>query len=139
MDDFQTVFELIGVLARQRYVAAEHSFGTLGFNHTEARLLRLLSEQAGESTQDALSARMTLDRSNAGRALQRLEDSGYLTRARSGTDKRRNLVQLTESGRLAVVELGKLRQALIQEFCGGLSPADARTLVELLRKVVQHG
>ncbi|MEJ7787147.1 MAG: MarR family transcriptional regulator [Solirubrobacteraceae bacterium] len=48
----------------------------MGLNHTEARLLRMLDEEGGAATQDALSRRLAVDRSNAGRAFKRLEQAG---------------------------------------------------------------
>ena len=72
------LFELIGVLARRRYHAADRSYASLGLNHTEGRLLTMLDADPGAATQDALSRRLLVDRSNAGRAFKRLEQAGYV-------------------------------------------------------------
>src|SRR5512145_2076009 len=80
VSSFMKLFDLIGELARRRYQAAEQCFSALGLNHTEARLLAILSQHHGVAAQDVLSNRLTVDRSNAGRALQRLEQDGYVSR-----------------------------------------------------------
>ena len=105
MDSFVRLFDMIGVLARRRYQEAERWFRELGLNHTEARLLTLLNEEGGSSTQEALSNLLLVDRSNAGRALKRLEQGDYVVRQPDEADKRTNLVRMTAKGREAVGEL----------------------------------
>ena len=62
MDNYLKLFDLIGVFARRRYRAAEQNFSTLGLNHTEARLLTLLDQEAGTATQEVLSNMLFVDR-----------------------------------------------------------------------------
>ena len=128
------LFDLVGVLARRRYQAAERYFSTLGLNHTEARLLTLLHKENGATTQDALSNMLFVDRSNAGRALKRLEHEGYVERRKDDTDKRTNLVHMTAKGRTAVAEISKLRTKMVEGFFGDLTEEEAGGIVVLLRK-----
>jgi DNA-binding MarR family transcriptional regulator len=130
------LFELIGALARRRYQAAERSYGTLGLNHTEARLLTMLADVAGAATQDALSRRIFVDRSNAGRAFKRLEQAGYLGRRKDDADNRTNLVDITPTGREAAAEVNRLSNEMARTFFGDLTEADAATIVTLLRKAI---
>ena len=132
MDGFQTLFDLIGVLARRRYQAAEQHFAALGLNHTEARLLTLLREAGGAASQDALSSELFVDRSNAGRALKRLEQDGSIVRRKDDADKRAYLVELTAKGRKASSEIVTLRKVIAQSFFGDLSEKDARAISDRL-------
>ncbi len=136
MSNRLTLFELIGVLARRRYQTAERCFYSLGLNHTEARLLTILDQQAGVATQDALSALLFVDRSNAGRALKRLEQGGYIVRRKDDADNRTNLVQITVTGREVVVEVSRIRKAIAQTFFGDLTDAEAGAIVDLLQKTL---
>ena len=129
------LFDLIGVLARRRHQTAERDFAVLGLNHTEARLLAMLAGEAGPTTQEALSRRISVDRSNAGRAFKRLEQAGYVSRRRDDADSRTNLVDITPEGRTAAAEVNRIRRELAGNFFGELSGAEAATIVELLRKV----
>lgn len=138
MDNFLTLFDLIGVLARRRYQTAERYFAALGLNHTEARLLTLLHQQNGAATQEALSSLIFVDRSNAGRALKSLEQAGYIGRRKDNTDRHTNLVQLTAKGRRAVTEIAKLKKTIAQNFFGDLSEDEAGQVAELLRKVLKN-
>ncbi len=138
MNNFLTLFDLIGVLARRRYQTAEQHFSKLGLNHTEARLLTLLHQQNGTATQEALSNLMFVDRSNAGRALKSLEQGGYVERRKDEVDKRANLVQLTAKGRQAVTVIAKIKKTMAQSFFGDLEEDEAGQIVDLLKKVVAH-
>lgn len=138
MDNLLTLFDLIGVLARRRYQMAEQTFSTLGLNHTEARLLTLLHQKGGAATQEALSAMMFVDRSNAGRAMKSLEQKGYIERRKDAGDKRTNLVHITAKGSKAVTEISKLKVSMAQRFFGDLSDEEAGAIVETLGKVIKH-
>lgn len=136
MDNYFALFEMIGVLARRRYQTADREMAAIGLNHTEARLLSLLSEAGGESAQDALSNQLHIDRSNAGRALKRLEQDGYITRVRDEADRRAFLVQLTGKGRRAVRDIMKVRNAIVAGFFGELTEEEAGRAVALLEKAL---
>ena len=136
MDKFTELFDLIGVLSRRRYKAAEQRFSALGLNHTEARLLTLLHRAKGVATQNALSNRLSVDRSNAGRGLKNLEQKGYLRRSETEGNKKTKLVEITAKGRQTVVEISKLRKKMAQGFFGDLTEDDAGAIVELLQKTL---
>ena len=138
MDNFLTLFDVIGELARRRYQAAERCFAALGLNHTEARLLTLLGQQGGTATQDALSDLMFVDRSNAGRALNHLEQAGHIERRKGDGDKRTKLVQITAKGQTAVGDIAKLRREMAQHFFGALTADEAGSVVDLLSKVLRN-
>jgi len=130
------LFELIGALARRRYQAAERSYASLALNHTEARLLKMLDNEGGAATQDALSRRIFVDRSNAGRAFKRLEQAGYIGRHKDDADNRTNLVDITPRGREAAAEVNRLSSEMARTFFGDLTEGDAATIVTLLRKAL---
>lgn len=135
---FQTLFDLIGELARRRYQTAERCFSALGLNHTEARLLTLLLREGGVAAQDALSNQLFVDRSNAVRALQRLEQGGYILRRKDDVDKRANLVEMTPMGRKVVSEISKLRKKMAVSFFGDLKEDEAGVIVDLLKKALPN-
>jgi DNA-binding MarR family transcriptional regulator len=130
------LFELIGALARRRYQDAERCYAALGLNHTEARLLKMLDSEGGAATQDALSRRIFVDRSNAGRAFKRLEHAGYLGRRKDDADNRTNLLDITPKGREAAAEVNRLGDEMARAFFGDLTEADAATVATLLRKAL---
>jgi len=138
MDSITALFDLVGALARRRYQIAERYFSMLGLNHTEARLLTLLSQEGGTATQDRLSGLLFVDRSNAGRALKRLEREHYVVRKKDDSDKRTNLVEIDAKGRAAVDEISKLKKEMVKEFFGDLSKHDAAIIVSLFENSITN-
>jgi DNA-binding MarR family transcriptional regulator len=138
MDTFLTLFDVLGELARRRYQAAERCFATLGLNHTEARLLTLLDREGGTATQDVLSNLIFLDRSNAGRALHHLEQTGHLERRKDDADKRTKLVQITAKGQTIVAAIANVRSEMAHSFFGDLTEDEAGSIVDLLSKVLRN-
>jgi MarR family transcriptional regulator, transcriptional regulator for hemolysin len=138
MNGLLALFDLIGELARRRYQTGERYFSVLGLNHTEARLLTLLDREAGAATQDDLSNMLYIDRTNAGRALKRLEEDGYILRRKDHADKRANLVQISAKGRKAVVEISRLRKKMAQNFFGDLPEDEAARIVARLKKAIAN-
>ncbi len=129
------LFDLIGELAQRRFRMAERSLVVLGLNHSEARLVSVLAEE-GTMTQDALSASLTVDRSNAGRSLKKLEGRGYIVRHKDEIDKRTNLVAITDEGRGVAEHVGDIRDNLVEMLLGNLTAEDTREVVHRLRKVL---
>lgn len=138
MSAFLTLFDLVGVLAARRFQLAERSFAAIGLSHTEARLLTVLHAMGGEARQDELSDQILIDRSNATRALKRLEDRGMIVRSRAQSDGRANQVEISRSGRLAVRRISTLKKAMAESFFRDLSEADAAAIIDLLRPALSE-
>lgn len=134
MDGFIELFDAIGALARRRYQTAERFFSELGLNHTEARLLTLLHQEGGTAAQDALSEMLYVDRTNAGRALRRLEQDGYISKRRGEDDKRANLVRITAKGRDAAAAVSRLKKRIARSMFSGINEDEARAATLVLTK-----
>lgn len=133
LDGFRELFDFIGILSRRRYQIGEKNFGTLGLNHTEARLLTLLAQKGGTATQEDLSNLLYVDRSNAGRGLKALEQKKYLTRSKDRLDARTKLVKLTAKGLSVAVEIDELRTEISRSFFGAMTKAQANTVLQILK------
>ena len=138
-DNYQRLFDLIGMLARRRHRSVEKHFFALGLNHTEARLLMLLEREDGLAVQDDLSRMLFVVRSNAGRGLKRLEQAGYIKRSENESNKKTKLVEITEKGRQAAAEISMIRKKMAQSFFGDLKEEDAGAIVELLQNALADG
>lgn len=136
MADYKKLFDLIGDVSRHRYRLAESYFAAMGLNHTEARLITLLTQAGGMSAQDVLSNQLLIDRSNAGRALQKLEKQGYIQRQPSQNDKRTNQVSLTTKGQATAKEIERIAKQMATAFFAPLNQDDARHLLSVLEKLM---
>ncbi len=136
MNAFEELFDLVGDLARRRFRAGERGFAKLGLSHTEARLLTLLQHAGGEAAQDILSNALSVDRSNAVRALQRLAENGFVLRRKDEADRRANLIRITPKGSKVAGKIAMMRKELAQQFFGDLREPEALVVLELLRKAI---
>lgn len=130
------LFELVGELSRRRYQIGERAFAKFGLNHTESRILSLLIGQSEAPTQDALSSQLTVDRSNAGRAMKGLEQRGFIARKKDIGDGRTNVVQLTDAGREVAHQIAQMRTGMAQELFPQLTDAQADALILQLEQAI---
>jgi DNA-binding MarR family transcriptional regulator len=86
--------------------------------------------------QVSVAAEVGIDRNNAADVIRRLERRGFVERVQSPTDKRAKLSRITDEGRRFVEEAHGAMERAQQRLTGSLSPADAATLNELLRRVM---
>ena len=137
MEIFGCLFDILGEIARKRYVAGEKYYAKHGLNHTEGRILRLIQEAQEEISQDELGLQITIDRTNVGRALAKLETAGLIVRCPDPSDKRAKVVKITTQGQALVRRIAKDRSMMLEEFFGNLTKDEAAAAVSLLKKVVE--
>jgi DNA-binding MarR family transcriptional regulator len=123
---------LLDQLARRMRLHAESVLAPLGLRPRHLVALTVLRDQHG-STQQALSTTLMMDRANVVGLLNDLEADGLIERLRSPEDRRRHLVQLTDTG---IKRLAKAEFALAQvedEVLCALDIEQRDTLYELLQ------
>jgi len=136
-DEYLELFELIGVLGRKRYMFAAPYLVSSGFSPTEARLLTLIINHGGPISQDELSSKIHLDRTNVGRGLKKLEQQGYVTRLRDEKDRRANFVTATPNAKKEASKIHKIRIQAADDFLGHLNSADVNSLTNSIKKVLK--
>lgn len=108
------------------------------YSLTEARVLfELAQRDATEVTE--LRRSLGLDAGYLSRMLARFDADGVTTRERSGTDARRQVVKLTDSGKAAFAMLDERSGADIGALLAGLADDDQRRLIaamETIREVL---
>jgi DNA-binding MarR family transcriptional regulator len=91
----------------------------------------------GSVSQQELETAMLIDANAVVLLLNELEAAGWSIRKRDPNDRRRHLVEITESGKAAVDRAEKARETLEEEILAGMSPEDRTTLSKLLRRVLE--
>ncbi|MCC3314573.1 bifunctional helix-turn-helix transcriptional regulator/GNAT family N-acetyltransferase [Nocardia africana] len=117
---------LIGVLE-------EHLLDS-DFSLTEARILFELAH-SGPLGARTLRTELGLDPGYLSRILARFESAGLVRRQRSDSDARRQLVQLTEAGRVAADDLDRRSAHDIAALLAGHSAADRHRLRTAMRTI----
>jgi DNA-binding MarR family transcriptional regulator len=90
----------------------------------------------GPLSQAELGRRLHIDRSDMAAVVAELETSGYLTRERDATDRRRNVVALTDDGGAALARMGRAVDTAQARLLEPLSPDERAELARLLARVV---
>ncbi|BBY18334.1 bifunctional helix-turn-helix transcriptional regulator/GNAT family N-acetyltransferase [Mycolicibacterium litorale] len=106
------------------------------FTLTEARVLYEIAHTSDIAVAD-LRVRLGLDPGHLSRLLSAFEARALIEREVSTTDRRRQLVRLTEEGRAAFAELDAKQVAAIGDLLAELSPADREQLTAAM-SVIQE-
>jgi DNA-binding MarR family transcriptional regulator len=90
----------------------------------------------GSVSQQELETAMLIDANAVVLLLNELDAAGWSVRRRDPNDRRRHLVEITDSGKTAVDRAEKARETLEEEILAGMSPEDRATLTKLLHRVL---
>lgn len=95
-------------------------------------------DEVGPASQAELSRRTTIDRSDMVAAVDDLVARGDVSRTPDPTDRRRNVIALTPTGRRHLRQLDDLLTGVQDDILAPLSPADRTTLLRLLTILATH-
>jgi DNA-binding MarR family transcriptional regulator len=108
-----------------------------GLNEARYRVLSALSGiRTGESSQSELAGVLLQSESNLSTLLERMSADGLITRARSVSDRRRSLIQMTPAGREALARADDARSAAIAHLMREFPPEQAEHLALGLQRLV---
>jgi DNA-binding MarR family transcriptional regulator len=125
-------------LLTQIYKALNRRTGEelLGMRFKPYMTLGYIRDHPG-ATQQELESALFMDANSVVLILNELEAARFSIRRRDATDRRRHIVEITESGRKALDRADKARESLEDEILGDLSVDDRKTLRRLLEKVLE--
>lgn len=108
-----------------------------GFDTTLPRfdLLAQLERAPEGMTLGEVSRRMMVSNGNITGLVERLVESGHLARWPLPTDRRVQVIALTEAGREEFARMAAAHEAWIAQMFEGLKPSEVDLLLELLRKL----
>lgn len=90
--------------------------------------------------QAGVAAAISYDRATIGGVISRLEKAKLVERRISDTDRRAKVLQLSEAGREELEKVLPLVHKVQEEILSGLSGAERRTFVNLVRRMIgQNG
>src|SRR3954453_12935506 len=122
-------------LWRASHTRAAEALATLGLTPASFGLLNVIGTREG-AIQQQLGAAMGIDPSTMVALIDQLEGAGLAKRRPSLTDRRAREVTITPKGR-RVLERGRRPAARVEdEVLRGLSAAERRRLLELLRRAL---
>lgn len=89
-------------------------------------------------SQEELASLIRCDKATVARAMQRLEDEGYVVRKRSAEDGRINLVNLTDKAYKFKPTLFSILSSWTDSLASGLSHEEKKQVVSLLGCLVEN-
>ncbi len=129
----------LGYLLKHAHVALsalhEELLAPFGISDRELAVLLLLDAREPESQQQA-ARRLGVDRTTMVAVIDALEGKGLVARRPDPTDRRRNVVALTDAGRVTLRDATAASDDAEARLLGGLGADDAARFRELLRRVV---
>ena len=135
-DDYRLADQIGHILRRasQRHTAIFAENMPEGLTPTRFAALAMLLAQGGLS-QNALGRLTAMDIATIKGVVDRLAAKGLVSVRPDPKDARRNLIELTQSGRALVSEAIPAGQKISEETVEPLNPKERRQLVKLLRKI----
>lgn len=88
-----------------------------------------------DATQDEISRMMSIDKAAVARAIQRLEEEGYLTRIPDKTNRRKYRITLTETGIRLAQDTVTAAEQIDREITAGIPEEAQPYLMPILRKM----
>jgi MarR family transcriptional regulator, lower aerobic nicotinate degradation pathway regulator len=120
-------------LWRASHTQTAAALQTIGLTPALFAVLNYLEAHEG-AIQQQIGSAMGIDPSTMVSLIDQLERAGLATRRPHPRDRRAREVVITAKGRRAVARARELAKAVEDEVLQGLSPAERRQLVMLLRK-----
>ncbi len=126
---------LTAQVARRGQELVAESLAQAGARRQHYTVLTSLSEQ-GHASQAELGRRLWIDRSDLHALLNELEREGFVARKRDHSDRRRNVVTLTQAGEKALALLDRRIEDAQAVLLQPLSVAERDELRRLLTKLL---
>ncbi|MDQ1645004.1 MAG: hypothetical protein QOJ50_1188 [Cryptosporangiaceae bacterium] len=124
---------LLDHLARRMRLRAEAVLAPLGLRPRHLVALTVLRDRGG-SSQQALAATLEIDGTNIVGLLNELEAERLIERRRSPEDRRRHVVELTDTGARQLAQVECALAAVENEVLGALDESQRETLYSLLQQ-----
>ncbi len=136
MDDSQPqTGDLVMALARRVRRAHLDALAEWQVTPSQSRALRVLARGDGMRP-SVLAEELRIAPRSATEVADALEERGWVRRAPDPTDRRATTLTLTDDGRALVARVDDVRRAATERMLDVLTPAQRRTLHEILTVVV---
>jgi MarR family 2-MHQ and catechol resistance regulon transcriptional repressor len=113
---------------------AERSIEPSGLGLSDFAVLEVLLNKGPQKVND-IGRRVDLTSGSITTAVDRLETRGLVARELDDADRRSRIVRLTPAGRAHIGEIFAQHAAALEAASSGLTKAERKTLIELLKKL----
>ncbi|WP_406670263.1 MarR family transcriptional regulator [Methanolobus sp. ZRKC4] len=128
---------LISITYRSNFVRLNTRMKELGLSGGQFSVLMVLSYEQG-LTQDKIAWLLLIDKGSVARAVNVLEDKGFVKRVTDESNRRAVQLYLTESGERIIPEVIRIDQEMEQIIFSGFTEKEKTQIKALLLKMAQN-
>ncbi len=104
----------------------------------QSNILRFLSHEGDGISQEEISERLDLDDTTVARAVQKLEEKGYVEKCRDENDKRVNRIYLTKKSKKLKQSIEDAKDDLTNILLNGISDDEFQACISVLGKMYEN-
>ncbi|WP_406670262.1 MarR family transcriptional regulator [Methanolobus sp. ZRKC4] len=127
----------IGITYRSNFVRINNKMKELGLSAGQFFVLMVLSYEQG-LTQDKIAWLLLIDKGSVARAVNVLEDKGFVKRVTDESNRRAVQLYLTEAGEQLIPKVVKIELELEDTSLAGLTEEERTHAKVLLHKIAQN-
>ena len=121
---------------RRHHAHMERHIGALQIHHSQHRMLMHLARRAGNlPSQKELAEAMGISPAAVTTTLKRLEKEGYISRAITDEDNRRNEIRITDKGLSKVAESRVIFESVDKAMFEGFTEEEMETLLSFMERI----
>ena len=128
---------LLAEVARLQVRIYNRHFRVTGLNQSQVSALVHLDRVEALSQTD-LAGRLGIQKAATGTLIDGLEGKGLVERTRSSTDRRLQLVSITDAGRKVVGEIDRMAEDLGNKYRRGITRSERSQLVSTLQRLREN-
>ncbi|MGL5625479.1 MarR family winged helix-turn-helix transcriptional regulator [Cetobacterium sp.] len=133
-ENFENIGRYFSQMYRKGRIFYSQELKKFGLGSGQSIFLFQLYKKDGVS-QDELANTLYIDKGTTARSLKTLEEAGFIKREVSDSDKRVNIVRLTEKGLKLEPEITAVLKEWDRILAHSLSEEEQKTLLTLLKKI----
>lgn len=136
MDDIP-LGAFISITYRSHFVKINNQMKELGLSAGQFFVLIVLSHEQGV-TQDTLAWKLLIDKGSIARAVNVLEDKGFIKRVMDESNRRAVRVNLTEKGKQLIPEIYRIDREMEEASLSGLTEEEKIQARVLLQRIAHN-
>ncbi|TFD99724.1 MarR family winged helix-turn-helix transcriptional regulator [Jeotgalibacillus salarius] len=124
----------LSTVHRYSYIFLSKTFAEYGIGQGQIKFLLMLFEHDG-LTQEHMAGELNIDKATVARAIRKLETAGYVDRIPHESDRRSNLIYLTEKAKGIESVIKKEMNHWTEILTEGFSEKEKQTAIDLLKRM----
>ncbi len=132
---YMTTLRVLLRVMRRHHACVERRIGDLGIHHSQHRMLMHLARCSHIPSQKELAEALGISPAAVATTLKRLEREGYISRAITDKDNRRNEIRITEQGLAKVTESRAIFDEVDCLMFAGFTKEELTVLLGMMERI----